>query len=156
MIKLPPDSYSVYSSKDPCGYILHALHETSLNVALFEQDTNVVKFLRGRKNLIELKPEVTKASLDISKLKTNDEKVILILCLIVIKKINSLLIELGPLAVKTFLLDLLADLVKKEVCGSVLENRLRLQAVDIIRSYCRQHLEGHIIKDSFSINPQRD
>lgn len=136
MINLPPDSYSVYSHKDPVQFFMQALNETTLSVATFEQDTNVVKFLRGRKNLIELKPEVTKASLDISKLRTQDEKVILILCLIIIKKINSLMIELGPLAVKTFLLDLMSDLMKKDVCEGVF-GKMRQQALEIIRSYCR-------------------
>jgi hypothetical protein len=37
----------------------------------------------------------------------------MILCLIILKKINSLLIELGPLAVKAFLLDLKQDLLEK-------------------------------------------
>ena len=49
--------------------------------------------------------------LDIAKLPHHDDKVIVILCLIILKKINSLLIELGPLAVKTFLLDLKSDLI---------------------------------------------
>lgn len=43
----------------------------------------------------------------------------MILCLIILKKINSLLIELGPLAVKTFLLDLLSDLMNKGNCDGV-------------------------------------
>jgi hypothetical protein len=79
----------------------------------------VAKFLRGRKELITLNQVVTKQELDIQKLKTQDEKVIMILCLIILKKINSLLIELGPLAVKTFLLDLLSDLMNKGNCDGV-------------------------------------
>lgn len=38
----------------------------------------------------------------------------MILCLIILKKVNSLLLELGPLAVKTFLLDLKQDLIAKD------------------------------------------
>jgi hypothetical protein len=61
--------------------------------------------------LIELDATVTKQLLDVAELPTQDDKVIVIMCLIVLKKINSLLIELGPLAVKTFLLDLKTDLI---------------------------------------------
>lgn len=61
--------------------------------------------------MIELDPTVTKQLLDVAELPTQDDKVIVIMCLIVLKKINSLLIELGPLAVKTFLLDLKTDLI---------------------------------------------
>lgn len=67
--------------------------------------------MRGRRNLIELDATVTKQLLDVAELPTQDDKVIVIMCLIVLKKINSLLIELGPLAVKTFLLDLKTDLI---------------------------------------------
>jgi hypothetical protein len=61
--------------------------------------------------LIELDATVTKQLLDVAELPTQDDKIIVIMCLIVLKKINSLLIELGPLAVKTFLLDLKTDLI---------------------------------------------
>jgi hypothetical protein len=61
--------------------------------------------------LIELDATVTKQLLDVAELPSQDDKVIVIMCLIVLKKINSLLIELGPLAVKTFLLDLKTDLI---------------------------------------------
>lgn len=54
---------------------------------------------------------MTKQKLDISKLPTQDDKALTILSLIILKKINSLLIELGPLAVKVFLLDLKEDLI---------------------------------------------
>ncbi len=67
--------------------------------------------MRGRRNLIELDATVTKQLLDVAELPSQDDKVIVIMCLIVLKKINSLLIELGPLAVKTFLLDLKTDLI---------------------------------------------
>jgi len=65
----------------------------------------------GRRKLIELDATVTKQLLDVAELPTQDDKVIVIMCLIILKKINSLLIELGPLAVKTFLLDLKTDLI---------------------------------------------
>ncbi len=61
--------------------------------------------------MIELDATVTKQLLDVAELPSQDDKVIVIMCLIVLKKINSLLIELGPLAVKTFLLDLKTDLI---------------------------------------------
>lgn len=61
--------------------------------------------------MIELDATVTKQLLDVAELPTQDDKIIVIMCLIVLKKINSLLIELGPLAVKTFLLDLKTDLI---------------------------------------------
>ena len=61
--------------------------------------------------MIELDSKLTKQKLDISKLPTQDDKALTILSLIILKKINSLLIELGPLAVKVFLLDLKEDLI---------------------------------------------
>ena len=64
----------------------------------------------------------------------------MILCLIILKKINSLLIELGPLAVKTFLLDLLADLMNKRSCEGVFGDK-RLKAVEIIENYCKKRLQ---------------
>jgi hypothetical protein len=51
--------------------------------------------------------------LDISLLPNQEDKILMILCLIILKKVNSLLIELGPIAVKSFLLDLKYDLIDK-------------------------------------------
>lgn len=57
----------------------------------------------------------------------------MILCLIILKKVNSLLIELGPLAVKSFLLDLKTDLLAKD--GEILSSK-RLETIRVINDYC--------------------
>ena len=62
----------------------------------------------------------------------------MILCLIILKKVNSLLIELGPLAVKSFLLDLKADLLAKD--GNILSSK-RQETIRIINDYCSQTLQ---------------
>ena len=62
----------------------------------------------------------------------------IILCLIILKKVNSLLIELGPLAVKCFLLDLKADLLAGN--GNILGSK-RDTTVKVIDDYCQQHLQ---------------
>lgn len=61
----------------------------------------------------------------------------MILCLIILKKVNSLLLELGPLAVKTFLLDLKSDLISKS--GIVLGSK-RTKSIEIIDEYCLSNL----------------
>ena len=93
--------------------LVQLLNQTTFEVCCLEQDNIVAKFLRGRRFLIELDSNLCKQELDISKFKNSEDKVLMILCLIILKKINSLLIELGPLAVKTFLLDLKHDLLRK-------------------------------------------
>ena len=84
--------------------------------------------------MIELDCTITKQVVDLANLPTQEDKVLLILCLIILKKVNSLLIELGPLAVKTFMLDLKHDLLKggRDVLGEK-----RYQTVEIINSYCK-------------------
>jgi sensor histidine kinase regulating citrate/malate metabolism len=73
-----------------------------------------------------------------------------ILCLIILKKINSLLIELGPLAVKTFLLDLKSDLIATN--GGILGQK-REEAIKIINQYCRRHLKTlNDTNDSFYLD----
>lgn len=62
----------------------------------------------------------------------------MILCLIVLKKVNSLLIELGPVAVKTFLLDLKSDLISKN--GTILGTK-RNKSIEIIDNYCLPYLK---------------
>jgi hypothetical protein len=96
----------------------------------------VVKFLSGRKNLIELNPTVTKAVLDISRLDSLEDKVLIILSLIMLKKINSLLIELGPLAVKTFFMDLKHDLLVYNKEASQLGSK-KDATIEIINDYCK-------------------
>jgi hypothetical protein len=84
--------------------------------------------------LIELNCDVTKSELDISKIPKQEEKVLLILCLIILKKVNSLLIELGQLAVKLFMMDLKHDLLKGN--SNVLGDK-RNETVEIIDQYCK-------------------
>ena len=71
----------------------------------------MIKFLNGRKQLIELDSEFTKTSLDIASFKNYEDQVLVIFCIILLKNTNNLLIELGSLAVKAFLLDLKRDLL---------------------------------------------
>lgn len=59
---------------------------------------------------------------------------LLILCLIILKKVNSLLIELGQLAVKVFMKDLKHDLLKGST--NVLGDK-RAETVAIIDNYCK-------------------
>jgi ERCC4-related helicase len=118
--------------------LLQLLNESTLDVATLEQDNRVAQFLRGRRNLIELDVNQTKQSLEISKLASFEDKVLVILCLIILKKVNSLLIELGPLAVKCFLLDLKADLLAN---NSNILGPKRDSTVSAIDDYCQQHLQ---------------
>ena len=78
---------------------MQLLNESTLEVAIQTQDNRVASFLRGRGKLIELNVTATKQSLDIAKLANKEDKVLMILCLIILKKVNNLLIELGLRAV---------------------------------------------------------
>ena len=77
-----------------------------------EQDTQVLKFLNGRKQMISLNNDFTKERLSISSFKSYEDKVLIIFCIIIVKNINNLLLEIGPLAVKAFFTDLKRDLIE--------------------------------------------
>ena len=71
----------------------------------------MLKFLNGHKKMIELDVSFTKEKLSISSFSSYEDKVLLIFCIIIVKNINNLLLEVGPLAVKAFLMDLKRDLL---------------------------------------------
>jgi hypothetical protein len=100
-----------------------------------DQDTQVLKFLNGRNKLIQLDSQYTKANLNIQDFKNYEDRVLVILCIIILKNINNLLIEIGPLAVKAFLLDLKRDLL---VTGSQKQKlgKKAYKAIDIIDNFC--------------------
>ena len=105
-----------------------------------EQNIDIVKFLKGRRNLIELNSTWTKAGIDIAEFKTNEDKLLILLCLIMLKKVNSLLIELGPLAVKTFFMDLKHDLLVFSKHSSQLGAK-KEATIQIIDDYCKSYSE---------------
>jgi hypothetical protein len=90
------------------------LHNVSMHLAIAEQNQVVNRFLQGRKSLISLNTDVTKNQLDLSKYKTKEDRALVVTCLLMLKKIDSLLLELGPLAVKQFLIDLKHELLAPE------------------------------------------
>ena len=102
-----------------------------------EQDTQVVKFLNGRKQLIELDSDYTRNSLDIASFKSYEDQVLIIFCIIMLKNTNNLLIEIGQLAVKAFFLDLKRDLLTQK--SSKLGNK-RDKAIQAIDSFCNSSL----------------
>lgn len=61
--------------------------------------------------MIELDNDFTKEKLSISSFKNYEDKVLIIFCIIIVKNINNLLLEIGPLAVKAFFQDLKHDLL---------------------------------------------
>ena len=71
----------------------------------------MLKFLNGRKQMIELNNDFTKEKLSISSFSSYEDKVLVIFCIIIVKNINNLLLEIGPLAVKAFFQDLKKDLL---------------------------------------------
>lgn len=61
--------------------------------------------------MISLNNNFTKEQLSISSFKSYEDKVLVIFCIIIVKNINNLLLEIGPLAVKAFFIDLKRDLL---------------------------------------------
>lgn len=61
--------------------------------------------------MIELNSDITKERVSISSFSSYEDKVLLIFCIIIVKNINNLLLEVGPLAVKAFFSDLKRDLL---------------------------------------------
>ena len=49
-----------------------------------DQNIEILKFLKGRRNLIELNSTWTKVGIDISEFKTNEDKLLILLCLIML------------------------------------------------------------------------
>lgn len=70
----------------------------------------MLNFLNGRKSLIELDCTYSKKEIDIARFDRYEDQLLLLLCIIILKNVNNLLIEIGPLAVKAFVLDLKHDM----------------------------------------------
>lgn len=54
----------------------------------------------------------TRQVLDIAKFEIPEDRVLVLVCIIILKNVNTLLIELGPIGIKAFLLDLKHDLLE--------------------------------------------
>ena len=78
--------------------------------------------------------EFTRNSLDIASFKNYEDQVLIIFCIILLKNTNNLLIEIGPLAVKAFFLDMKRDLLVTQK-SSKLGNK-RDKAIKAIDSFC--------------------
>ena len=77
--------------------------------------------------------EFTRNSLDIASFKNYEDQVLIIFCIILLKNTNNLLIEIGPLAVKAFFLDMKRDLLTQKT--NKLGNK-RDKAIKAIDSFC--------------------
>ena len=60
---------------------------------------------------------------------------LLLLCIIILKNVNNLLIEVGPLAVKTFVLDLKHDLWENNTDKIQFGNKKKI-FLDAIEKFC--------------------
>lgn len=135
LVKFPADCYKMteYSTSSASttansrllnqSVLMESAHDSLLNLVRQEvheeykeeQDNQVLKFLNGHKKMIELDVSFTKEKLAISSFSSYEDKVLLIFCIIIVKNINNLLLEVGPLAVKAFFMDLKKDLLMNRV-----------------------------------------
>lgn len=111
-LKLPGEFYRTELAryKQPIKQVFKELSNSVISLTREEQDTQVLNFLNGRKQLIELDCTYSKNEIDITKFEKYEDQLLLLLCIIILKNVNNLLIEIGPLAVKAFVLDLKHDL----------------------------------------------
>jgi len=98
--------------------------------------------------MIALDTDYTKDKLTISSFKSYEDKVLVIFCIIIVKNINNLLLELGPLAVKAFFQDLKRDLLggMRNEKGSKHFELKSEKAIKIIDEFC----SGSLFWESFS------
>ena len=96
----------------------------------------MVNFLNGRKQLIELDSNYSKKEIDMSLFPKYEDKLMLLLCIIILKNVNNLLIEIGPLAVKAFVLDLKHDLLDMNTEKFRFDEKKKL-FVQAIENFCR-------------------
>lgn len=98
--------------------------------------------------MIALDSDYTKDKLTISSFKSYEDKVLVIFCIIIVKNINNLLLEIGPLAVKAFFQDLKRDLLggMKNEKGSKQSGVKSEKAIKIIDEFCN----GGLLWDNFS------
>jgi len=113
----------------------------------------VLKFLNGRKQLISLDNDYTKDKLTISSFTSYEDKVLVIFCIIIVKNINNLLLEIGPLAVKAFFQDLKRDLLGGKTDKNGRQYGLKSeQAIKIIDAFCHA---GGFVPDDISDAPDK-
>ena len=72
----------------------------------------MLKFLGGHKKMIELDVDYTRSNLSLSSFQSYEDKILLVFCIIIVKNINNLLLELGPFAVRAFLMDVKKDFLE--------------------------------------------
>ena len=115
--------------------MFNSINESVQGINEEEQDTQVVNFLNGRKQLIELDSNYSKKQIDMSQFTKHEDKLLLLLCIIILKNVNNLLIEIGPLAVKAFVLDLKHDLLEDKTDRIRLDDKKKL-FMDSIDNFC--------------------
>ena len=71
------------------------------------------KFINGRKKFIELDTDVSKRMINLQEFKDPEERVIVVIIIMLLKNINNLTLELGPASVDMLLRDIFNDFVKK-------------------------------------------
>ena len=71
----------------------------------------MLKYLNGRKQLITLDSTLARRQVHLGQL-SSENQLLMIFSIILIKNTNNLLLELGPLAVKSFFYDVASDLLK--------------------------------------------
>ena len=105
--------------------------------------------------MISLNNDYTKERLSISSFRSYEDKVLVIFCIIIVKSINNLLLEIGPLAVKAFFTDLKRDLIE----GAKRSDKQRNQfgnksekAIAIIDQFCR----GSALTSSLGISKEEE
>ena len=111
----------------------------------------MLKFLNGHKKMIELDVNYTRENLSMTSFSSYEDKVLLIFCIIIVKNINNLLLELGPLAVKAFFMDVKKDFLVnwsshgKRGRGGVKRDK----AIEIIDSFCDPNNTQSPLSSSF-------
>lgn len=75
-----------------------------------------------------------------------------------IKNINNLLIELGPIAIKAFFIDLKKDLLENQITDKSKGSKKLTKCMQIIDTYCKSidvqyNLMSQSLKDDFEKTP---
>lgn len=69
------------------------------------------KFINGRKKFIELDTDVSKRMINLQEFKDPEERVVVVIIIMLLKNINNLTLELGPASVNMLLTDIFNDFV---------------------------------------------
>ena len=56
----------------------------------------MLKFLKGRRKIIDLDTDITKKHIDLALFKDDEERTIVVLIIVILKNANNLILELGP------------------------------------------------------------